>query len=75
MHSIALLRCRVATFARNGSLPPPAVARTSPAASFDAKAEVLNGLVTRKDLLKVPASVARNEGEREAYFGHSGKPA
>ncbi|HEY4029307.1 MAG TPA: chloride channel protein [Caulobacteraceae bacterium] len=36
---------------------------------------VLQGLVTRKDLLKVRASVARNEGERAAYFGPSGKPA
>ena len=41
----------------------------------DAKTGVLKGLVTRKDLLKVRASVARNEGEREAYFGPSGKPA
>jgi CBS domain-containing protein len=41
----------------------------------DARTGVLEGLVTRKDLLKVRASVARNEGEREAYFGPSGKPA
>jgi H+/Cl- antiporter ClcA len=41
----------------------------------DPKSGVLNGLVTRKDLLKVRASVARSEGERSAYFGPSGKPA
>jgi CBS domain-containing protein len=41
----------------------------------DSKTGVLKGLVTRKDLLKVRASVARTEGERAAYFGPSGKPA
>jgi CIC family chloride channel protein len=41
----------------------------------DPKSGVLEGLVTRKDLLKVRASVARTEGERSAYFGPSGKPA
>jgi CBS domain-containing protein len=41
----------------------------------DPKTGVLKGLVTRKDLLKVRASVARTEGERSAYFGPSGKPA
>jgi H+/Cl- antiporter ClcA/predicted transcriptional regulator len=41
----------------------------------DAKSGVLKGLVTRKDLLKVRASVARNEGERSAYFGPSQRPA
>jgi len=41
----------------------------------DPKSGVLKGLVTRKDLLKVRALVARNEGERSAYFGPSGRPA
>jgi H+/Cl- antiporter ClcA len=41
----------------------------------DPKTGVLQGLVTRRDLLKVRASVARIEGERTAYFGPSGKPA
>jgi CIC family chloride channel protein len=41
----------------------------------DPKTGVLKGLVTRKDLLKVRASVARTEGERRAYFGPSGEAA
>jgi CBS domain-containing protein len=41
----------------------------------DRRTAVLLGLVTRKDLLKVRASVARTEGERAAYFGPSGRPA
>jgi CBS domain-containing protein len=40
----------------------------------DPKTCVLLGLVTRKDLLKVRAQVARTEGERAAFFGPSGKP-
>ncbi len=40
----------------------------------DPRTGVLQGLVTRKDLLKVRAQVARTEGERAAYFGRSGKP-
>ena len=35
---------------------------------------VLVGLVTRKDMLKVRASVARSEGERAAFFRSSGSP-
>ena len=34
----------------------------------DAATGVLQGLITRKDLLKVRASVARAEGERTAFF-------
>ncbi|MGZ3274155.1 MAG: chloride channel protein [Caulobacteraceae bacterium] len=41
----------------------------------DPKTGALEGLVTRKDLLEVRASVARTEGERSAYFGPSGRPA
>jgi len=40
----------------------------------DPKTGVLRGLVTRKDLLKVRAQVARIERERAAFFGPSGKP-
>jgi H+/Cl- antiporter ClcA/predicted transcriptional regulator len=40
----------------------------------DPKSCVLEGLVTRKDLLKVRANAARLEGDREAYFRPSSKP-
>ena len=41
----------------------------------DPQTGVLVGLVTRKDMLKVRASVARSEGERAAFFRSSGRPA
>jgi H+/Cl- antiporter ClcA/predicted transcriptional regulator len=40
----------------------------------DPSTGVLEGLVTRKDLLKVRARAARLEGEREAYFRPSPRP-
>jgi H+/Cl- antiporter ClcA len=40
----------------------------------DPSTGVLEGLVTRKDLLKVRAQVAKTEGDREAYFRPSSKP-
>jgi CBS-domain-containing membrane protein len=43
-------------------------------AVVDPKSCVLQGLVTRKDLLKVRANAARLEGDREAYFRPSSKP-
>jgi H+/Cl- antiporter ClcA/predicted transcriptional regulator len=40
----------------------------------DPSTGVLEGLVTRKDLLKVRAQAARLEGDREAYFRPSSRP-